>query len=124
MNKLVFAYVLSSVLMSSVAQVVLKAGMSRPEVVAQVSGGASWQLVRAVAGSVPVWAGLALYFASALVWLMVLARVQVSLAYPFVGLGFVVTMLLGWLVHGDLLSPARMTGTLIIATGVVVLARS
>ena len=124
MNKLVFAYVLSSVLMSSVAQVVLKAGMSRPEVVAQVSGGASWQLVRAVAGSVQVWAGLALYFASALVWLMVLARVQVSLAYPFVGLGFVVTMLLGWLVHGDVLSPARMTGTLIIATGVVVLARS
>ena len=124
MNKLVFAYVLSSVLMSSVAQVVLKAGMSRPDVVAQVSGGASWQLVRAVAGSVPVWAGLALYFASALVWLMVLARVQVSLAYPFVGLGFVVTMLLGWLVQGDVLSPARLAGTLIIATGVVVLARS
>jgi multidrug transporter EmrE-like cation transporter len=50
--------------------------------------------------------------------------VQVSLAYPFVGLGFVLTMLLGWAIHGDSLSVARVAGTLIISLGVVILARS
>ena len=68
--------------------------------------------------------GLGIYFASAAVWLLVLARVDVSLAYPFVGLGFVVTMLLAWAVHGEVLSTGRIAGTLMICAGVVVLARS
>jgi multidrug transporter EmrE-like cation transporter len=41
-----------------------------------------------------------------------------------VGLGFVITMLLGWWVHGDTLSLTRIGGTVLIAAGVAVLARS
>jgi multidrug transporter EmrE-like cation transporter len=50
--------------------------------------------------------------------------VEVSLAYPFVGLGFVITMLLGWWIHGDTLSLMRVGGTVLIAVGVAVLAHS
>ena len=67
--------------------------------------------------------GLTLYFLSAVVWLLVLSRVEVSFAYPFVGIGFILTMLLGWLAMGDTMSLARVAGTLLIAGGVVLIAR-
>ena len=123
MNRSVLALVLSSVLMSSFAQIILKAGMSSADVLT-ASGGDRWGLARAVAFNPWVLAGLALYFASAVVWLFVLAKLDVSLAYPFVGLGFVVTMLLARLVHGEALTPTRIAATLLIAAGVLLLARS
>ena len=52
-----------------------------------------------------------------------LAKVDVSLAYPFVGLGFVVTMLLAWAIQGEVPTVGRIVGTLLICGGVVVLAR-
>ena len=42
----------------------------------------------------------------------------------FVGLGFVLVMLLGWALQGDVISPARLFGTLLISVGVVLVARS
>ena len=82
-------------------------------------GDAAWL----VASNPWVVLGLALYFLSAIVWLLVLSRVDVSFAYPFVGIGFILTMLMGWLALGDLMSPSRVVGTLLIAAGVVLIAR-
>lgn len=54
---------------------------------------------------------------------MVLSKVQVSFAYPFVALGFVLTAVLGRLVFNDTFSAAKVIGTLLIMSGVVVMAR-
>lgn len=124
MTRGVFLLILVSVLMSSLAQIVLKAGMSSASVARSLSGGLQWSSVLSIATHPMVIGGLAIYFASALVWLLVLARVQVSLAYPFVGIGFVVTMVLGWWLQGDSVTPIRIVGTLLIASGVAVLSRS
>ena len=124
MNRAVFALIVVSVLMSSLAQIALKGGMSSASVSHALASGGRWTAAATIATSPLVLLGLGLYFASALVWLFVLARLQVSLAYPFVGLGFVVTMLLGWWIHGDTLSLARVAGTLLIALGVVVMMRN
>jgi multidrug transporter EmrE-like cation transporter len=66
--------------------------------------------------------GFVLYGASACVWLLVLARVNLSVAYPFVGLGFIATMLLGAFFLGEPLTVWRVIGTLLIALGVVLVA--
>lgn len=124
MNRSVFLLVLASVLMSAFAQIALKTGMSTPAVTASVAQGLNWIMVRSVVASPYVLVGLFLYFASAAVWLLVLARIDVSLAYPFVGLGFVVTVLLAWGLRGEEPSVGRIVGALIICLGVVVLARS
>lgn len=125
MTKASLLLICASVLLSAVAQIVLKAGMSTPAVMRAMTPSDRWGVIAAAISSSPlVWVGLAVYFASAVVWLLVLARTQVSLAYPFVGLGFVVTMLLGWLLHGDDLSLPRVTGTLLIAAGAVLVGRS
>jgi len=108
--------------MSSGAQLLLKTGMSAPGL-GDTIGQRRWpELLTLTLGNPWVLLGLATYFLSALVWLAVLARVQVSFAYPFVGIGFILTMLLGWWLMGDTLNVPRVVGTLLIATGVVLIA--
>ena len=119
-----FALILFSVTLSALAQVALKLGMSGAAVSRALAEGGSLQVAAAVASDWRVLGGLALYLGSAAAWLFVLARLPVSAAYPFVGLGFVLTLLLGWLALGDTLSAGRVLGTLLVAAGVMLIARS
>lgn len=115
--------ILVSVCMSAVAQVLLKAGMSQQAVGSSLTDG-RWNNIVLTVGTNPwVVLGLLLYAASAVLWLGVLARVEVSFAFPFVGLGFIITMLLGWWLMGDSLSLQRVAGTLLVVGGVVLIAR-
>ena len=68
--------------------------------------------------------GLGLYGIGALLWLFVLGRAPLSLAYPFVGIGFILTMLAGAFWLNESISVARAAGTLLIAIGCVLVARS
>jgi len=124
MDKSTFSLVLVSVLLSSIAQIVLKEGMSSVTVQLAGAQGVNMRMAVAIALNFKVLCGLLIYFASAAVWLFVLARIAVGLAYPFVGLGFVVTMLLAWLVRGEIPSVAQIVGTLTICLGVTLMARA
>jgi drug/metabolite transporter (DMT)-like permease len=124
MDRSTFSLVLVSVLLSSVAQIVLKEGMSSVGVQLAGAQGVNMRMAIAIALNLKVLSGLLIYFASAGVWLFVLARVAVGLAYPFVGLGFVVTMLLAWLIRGETPSLAQIIGTLTICLGVIVMSRA
>ena len=124
MDKSTFFLVLVSVLLSSIAQIVLKEGMSSAAVLLAASQGVNMRTAIAIASNIKVLCGLLIYFASAAVWLFVLARIAVGFAYPFVGLGFVVTMLLAWLVRGEIPSLAQIVGTLTICLGVTLMARA
>lgn len=124
MTKTVLLFIAASVLLSSLAQIALKAGMNHPAVQQAIHAASGLWVVRQIALNPLVVLGLVLYFASAAVWLLVLARIDVSLAYPFVGVGFIVTMLLAWLIHDEPLSLGKLLGTTLIACGVVVLART
>ncbi len=116
-----FLLILASVGLSAVAQLALKLGTAaapRGE-----PAGVGGELA-GLAFSPLVWAGLALYGLGAVVWLFVLGRVPLSFAYPFVGIGFILTMLMGVLVLGETVGAARVAGTLLIAAGCVLVARS
>ncbi|EUJ09429.1 hypothetical protein Meth11DRAFT_0223 [Methylophilaceae bacterium 11] len=123
MSTTLILLILCSVLLSSIAQIVLKTGMSSPNVLATIQLGDSLAMFKSICSNLYVIGGLTLYFASAAVWLLVLARVDVSFAYPFVGLGFVVTMLLAFFINGEVLSTAKVIGTLCIALGVAIMAQ-
>jgi multidrug transporter EmrE-like cation transporter len=106
------------VLMSAGAQLSMKVGMSP-------AGGSpssvSGAYVHALT-NVWVWVGLGLYGLSALAWLWVLSRLDVSVAYPLVSLGFVVTFAAGVLWLGEAWSWQRLLGAGLIVAGVVLLA--
>jgi multidrug transporter EmrE-like cation transporter len=124
MTRSTFLLVLSSVALSAFAQIVLKSGMATPVVQANLAVQPGISTLITIFASWRIWTGLFIYFFSAVIWLLVLAKIDVSLAYPFVGLGFVLTTLLGWLIRGEDLSVSRISGTALIVSGVVLLARS
>lgn len=124
MNATVFALILFSVSLSAIAQIALKSGMSQPAMAAAIASGEWPAIALQLIQSPGVLGGLGLYLFGTLTWLFVLARVEVSYAYPFVGIGFILTMLFGKFLMGDSVGFSRILGTLLVASGVVLIARS
>jgi multidrug transporter EmrE-like cation transporter len=115
MKSIALALAVICVLLSSAAQLAMKRGLG--------PGGADVAGTYTQAFTSPlVWFGLFLYGASAVLWLWVLSRLDVSLAYPLVSLGFVVTMGLGVLWLGEPFSWVRVAGCTLIVVGVSLLA--
>jgi multidrug transporter EmrE-like cation transporter len=114
--------ILFSVALSAGAQIVLKLGMSSPAVQAALNGGTRMEALASIASSWGVVVGLAMYGLGAMVWLLVLARIDVSKAYPFVGLGFLMTMALGYFLLAEPVTATRLLGTVLVAAGVYLVA--
>lgn len=70
------------------------------------------------------WGGLCIYALSAVCWLWVLARAQLSLAYPILSLTFPIVLSLSAFLFAEVISPMRWAGVGIIVIGVSLLARS
>ncbi len=123
MNNKIFFLILISVSLSALAQITLKAGMSGERVQTALSRG-GFEMALAIATNAYVIGGLLLYALGAVLWLFVLARLDVSFAYPFVGIGFLLTMLFGVLLLGEPLNLNRILGTILVAVGIVFVSRS
>ena len=117
------ALILSGVLLNAAAQLLLKAG-------ARTLGGLSWSvgnaaaLLERAAFSTPILAGLACYVISVAVWILALTRVQVSVAYPMLSIGYVVNALAAWALFAENLSAQRIAGIGVIIAGCWLVARS
>lgn len=68
--------------------------------------------------------GLSLYVVSSIAWLIVLSRVNLSFAYPFAGLGYVIIMFISWRFLSEPVSTIRLIGAVLICLGVVLVSRS
>lgn len=123
MSPAIVALILLSVSMSAVAQVVLKFGMSSTATKTALALGGI-HAVKAIALNPYVWLGLGIYGAGTVLWLGVLSKIDVSQAYPFVGLGFLLTMAFGVFLLGEPFSAGRIAGTLMVLGGVLLVARS
>lgn len=121
MNTLVVALI--SIAISVLAQFSLRAGMAGDHVRGLLAQSLSLKTVIGIATDAYVIGGFALYGLGAVVWLAVLSRWNVSKAYPLVGLGFVFSAAIGFVV-GEQVTPIRLAGVALIAAGVLVIAQS
>jgi multidrug transporter EmrE-like cation transporter len=117
------ALVLSGVLLNAIAQLLLKAGAGSLAGVELRPANALLIAGRLVV-SAPIIAGLACYALSVVLWILALVRVEVSVAYPMLSLGYVVNALAAWWLFGEDLSGARLAGIGVILVGVWLVARS
>jgi multidrug transporter EmrE-like cation transporter len=123
MNRISFALILAGVLLNALAQLLLKAGTNAVGHFAFERGNilpVGWQL----ATEPHIFSGLCCYVISVIVWIMALSRVEVSIAYPMLSIGYVVNALAAWYLFGEALTPLRLLGIGIIILGVFVVARS
>jgi len=123
MNLLSFSLVLAGVLLNAAAQLLLKAGTNS----IGAFGFTADNLVPVgikVASNPYIVGGLGCYAVSVVVWIMALSRVEVSLAYPMLSIGYVVNAIAAWYLFGEALSAQRMVGIGTIIVGVFLVARS
>ena len=123
MTAIIFSLILFSVGLNAGAQLLLKNGMNT---IGSFNFNTQNLLPIAfkVASNPCIISGLFIYVMSVMVWLMVLSRTDVSLAYPMTSLGYIVTAIAGLILFQEPLSPTRIIGILIIMTGVYVITRS
>lgn len=114
-----FALILASVALSALGQTCFKAGVGR------VSFAESAGLLQKSLGlllSPFVLSGLAFYGVGTVLWLFALRRMDLSLAYPFVAMSFVMVAASGVLFLGETLTVTRVLGMALIISGLLVMA--
>lgn len=112
-----------SIILSVAAQFLMKAGMSSLEIKQAFAQPLTLRLPWIVLTNKFIFGGFALYGLGALVWLKVLSTWDVSKAYPLVGLGFGLTVLVG-MVLGESITALRVLGVLLICQGIWLVANS
>ena len=55
---------------------------------------------------------------------MALSRVEVSIAYPMLSVGYVLNAIAAWYLFGEAVTPMRLVGIGVIILGVFIIARS
>jgi drug/metabolite transporter (DMT)-like permease len=68
--------------------------------------------------------GLGCYVTGFLIWLIVLAKAEVSYAYPLISLGYVLTAIMGWWLLGENVTWIRLSGIIVTCLGVFIISQS
>ncbi|MDI1278327.1 MULTISPECIES: SMR family transporter [Methylobacter] len=123
MNIVSFCIILTGVLLNAVAQLALKASVREMGAIGLNFSSSTTAFLR-LACEPFLWAGLVCYGISVVVWILALSRVDVSIAYPMLSMGYVVNAFFAWQLFGESMNPARLIGMGIVLLGVYVLARS
>jgi multidrug transporter EmrE-like cation transporter len=118
-----FALVMTGVLLNAVAQLALKASVSDTGIISL-----DMQSLMSSAGSLVtnlwLWVGLICYGISVVVWILALSRVDVSIAYPMLSIGYIVNAIAASHLFDEPLGISKVVGIGIIIVGVYILARS
>ncbi len=88
-------------------QLLLKKGVGAP--------GGMWQ-------SPAVWVGFGAYGIGSLIWLAVLSRLPLNLAYPVLALGYVLVVVASRFLFGERITWSKAIGCTLIVVGVWILA--
>ncbi|MFJ7567415.1 transporter [Herminiimonas sp. NPDC097707] len=108
------------VCLTAAAQVLLKMGMSAPAIQQAMSNGMRSVYWLALTSPL-IWGGMLCFGASAGLWLLVLGKLEVSMAYPLISLGVVLTTLAGIFILGESASIYKVLGVSLVIAGVLVL---
>ena len=121
--KIAIIYILISVLTSTVGQLLLKVGMNSMGSITLSSNqflSTSWKM----ATNPHVFIGLVIYLAGTIFWLAALSRVDLSYAYPFASLSYVVMLVASWMMFDEKITLSRFLGTVVIGIGVLLISRN
>jgi drug/metabolite transporter (DMT)-like permease len=124
MNLSTFAFIITGVLLNAFAQLLLKAGTNALGGAIHLTAQNWFQTGIKVATQLPILGGLACYAVSLVVWIIGLSRTDVTIAYPMLSLGYVVSAAGAWLFLGEAVSPQRLLAIAVIMVGVALLART
>jgi drug/metabolite transporter (DMT)-like permease len=119
----VFAYILIAGLLAVAGQIILKRGLAVQGAL-QLTPAALPSTLLSVALNPLVILGLAVTVSGTFFWLILLSRVDLSFAYPFASLNYVLILAASWWILGENLSVIRLLGVAAICLGVCLIVRT
>ena len=120
---LAIVYILIAVLTSATGQVLLKKGMASMGALTLTTNQLVSILWR-IATNPYVVIGLIIYVCGTVFWLAALSRVDLSYAYPFASLSYVLMLIASWLLFSENITPVRLLGTMVVGMGVLLISQS
>lgn len=115
--------ILFSVALNASAQLFLRKGMPQVSLVTDQGAIELLQGVFRVVFNPWVFSGLSCYAISIVLWMYVLSKVQVSFAYPFLSVGYVIVVAAAYVFFREPVSVMKLAGIALICAGVVLVAR-
>ena len=112
-----------SILLLAAGQSLLKYGLTRAGGVS-FAGGEIAAGLRTIVTSPYIIMGFAFYGLSSFLWLDVLSKLEISYAFPLVSLTYVLTLFVGGVFFGEVITWVRVLGVLVIIAGVALVAQS
>jgi drug/metabolite transporter (DMT)-like permease len=114
----------TSVSLAVAGQLTLKSAMEKVGRIGTAEVSAPVETVKRVASEPLLWIGLFLFGVSAVFWLVVLSHVPLSVAYPVVGLSYILIVGFSRFVLHESVPVLRWAGVLIVAAGIGVIGLS
>ncbi|MBS0564003.1 MAG: transporter [Proteobacteria bacterium] len=118
-----FIFIVVTVILNATSQLLMKTGIGQVGQAELSAGKAAGLLVRAATNPFIIL-GLTTMTLSMGTHLMSLSRFEVSFAFPFLSVAYVIVALYGGLILGEDVNPTRILGICTIMLGTVILARS
>ncbi len=115
-------FILFTVLTNAAAQVLLKQGMISLGPLS-FSGESAIARIFQIVFNPWVFAGLTMFVISMASHLFVLSKVDLSFAYPFLSLAYVVVAVIAWLLFKEDLGAYKMAGIAFICVGTILIAQ-
>lgn len=115
--------ILTVVTTNALSQMLLKQGMITIGKF-DFSGGSLFRMLPIVALNPYVIGGLAVLVFSMGLHLMALSRVELSFAYPFLSVSYVLVLFAGYFWFGEMINVSRIVGVALICCGTFFIARS
>jgi drug/metabolite transporter (DMT)-like permease len=116
-----FMMIILTVVLNTSGQFLMKAGVNR---IGQIGmSNLFGSLLKAVT-SVHVIGGFSSYALSAILWIVILSRSELSWAFPMVSLSYVITALVAPVLLNESFSYQRIGGTVVICVGVFLVSRT
>lgn len=115
-----YIYLVISICLGATAQVVLKKGV---QAVGRISIETLIPNIGNILLSPYIISGIILYGSSLIVWLIVLSRMELSRAYPFVSLGYIITFIFGIVLLDEKMSQYKIFGLMFIVAGIFIMSQ-
>ncbi|MFZ6871309.1 EamA family transporter [Undibacterium sp. Di27W] len=123
MNINTFGFIFTGIMLNAVAQLLLKKGTNAVGAI-HLTAENWFSTGLQLATQLPIIGGLTCYVFSVVVWIIGLSRVDVSIAYPLLSLGYIVNAIGAWYFLGEVMSLQRMLAIGVIIIGVALLVKS
>jgi multidrug transporter EmrE-like cation transporter len=115
--------ILAVVTTNAISQLLLKHGMNKTGHFDFDAGGIMQTIPKVLLNPYIILGGLTLVFSMGL-HLLALSRVDISFAYPFLSVSYVIVLIAGYLLFGESINAYRIAGVGLICIGTVFVAQS